>query len=136
MDKLDPIEPPPIYNINRWWNPKELNFLCKLMSAIESIDSITNIEKNLLLLSFCLVMIRISNASFKHQSMSFKDKDGKTNIQTQLFQKDFISMFKEDLHFILHSCQKNPTGKVKIIEGDSMPSISVKPYLFFFINLV
>ena len=70
---VEPAEPPPIYNIRRWWRPEALEFLCALKAGIEAESGEDSAERNLLLVAFCRTLIELSNAAFNHQSMSFKD---------------------------------------------------------------
>jgi hypothetical protein len=115
---VTPYEPPPIHNIRRWWNPEELSFLCKLKSAIDEQYPYSSQTRTLLLVCFCKVVIKLSNAAFNHQSMSFKDKNTK---QLELIQPtpDFSSIFLKELEHILSSAQQNPRVKPQIIQGDS-----------------
>ncbi len=115
--KIIPAEPPPIHNIQRWWNPDELNFLCRLKSAIEELFPESSKTKNLFLVTFCRLVIKLSNAAFNHQSMSF----GKSSDQLQLFEdKDnFESVFFDEFRQVLNSAYQNPSIKPEIIEADS-----------------
>ena len=64
-------DPPPMYKIERWWGPADLEFLCRLRSAIDiATDKV--VQNDLLKIAFCRTLIRLSNAAFNHQSMSFK----------------------------------------------------------------
>jgi len=66
---------PPIHQIGRWWDSDVLQILGRMMGMIHRMGEIYP-EKvtNLLKVAFCRVMIAHSNASFDHQSMSFKQK--------------------------------------------------------------
>ena len=48
---IHPAETPPIYNIDRWWNPGELAFLCKLRAGIEAESENQSPERDLLLMA-------------------------------------------------------------------------------------
>lgn len=74
-DSAPAVDPPPIHNIERWWNVGELNYLCRLKACIIETSDEGSDERDLLLVAFCRVVITLSNAEFNHQSMSFKDVD-------------------------------------------------------------
>lgn len=119
--KVSPVVPPPIHNIERWWSPGALDFLCTLRAAIDKATSPKSPERNLLLISFCRTLISLSNASFNHQSMSFKDAD-------QLpfgLDQDMAGMFAEDVRFVLVGAGENPIGNGKVLLGDSRCSVGV-----------
>ncbi|MFQ5629114.1 MAG: hypothetical protein ACE5I1_10165 [bacterium] len=79
MDSKSLIRPPlpPIHNIERWWGCFELTYLSYLKSAIETILPNKSKSKNLLLVSFSRLLIKLSNAAFNHQSLSFRENNSK-----------------------------------------------------------
>lgn len=110
-----PVSAPPIANIGRWWSPDSVEFLARLRAAIERLTPADAPACDLLLVAFCRTLIGLSNAAFNHQSMSFKDKDSKTencNI-------DKSQLFIKNLSFILEGARQNPLGDVSVICGDS-----------------
>lgn len=113
-----PADPPPIHNVRRWWNPGELNYLCKFKAAVEKLFPGLSKTKNLLLVTFCRMIIELSNAAFNHQSMSFRENNDR---QRQLFkeQDKFNLIFQGELKQVLTSAARNPIVKPKIVEGDS-----------------
>jgi DNA modification methylase len=113
-----PAEPPQIYNIKRWWNPSELNYLCKLKSAIDKLHPGLSKAKNLLLVAFCRLIIELSNAAFNHQSMSFREND---THQLPLFknQDKFNLVFLRALKQVLNSASHNPIVRPEILKCDS-----------------
>lgn len=118
---VKPVQAPPIHNIERWWKPETLRFLCALRYCIESESEKNSPERNLLLVAFCRTLIKLSNASFNHQSMSFKDGN-------QLYipiKMDMNRIFSEDLRFVLDGAKQNPTGKGCVILGDSKKLLKV-----------
>lgn len=106
------ISEPPIYNIERWWSIPARTFLCRLRPAIEKATKQDSQERNLLLVAFCRTLIALSNASFNHQSMSFRENA--TDIPT-----DLIGLFQDNLEHVLAGAQHSPTGAVHIIQGDA-----------------
>ncbi len=67
---------PPLYQINKWWDERSLNALARAIYKIkEKSGTLTENTLNLLKIAFCRTMIEQSNASFGHQSMSFKQEN-------------------------------------------------------------
>lgn len=84
------INPPPIHQIEKWWSSETLKILCRIMAQIQSVER-TDCSKaaDLLKLAFCQVMIKSSNASFNHQSMSFK-RNGDVPVMLSEHQGDVL----------------------------------------------
>jgi hypothetical protein len=112
---VHPVPPPPIHKIERWWSAKTLDFLCLLRSAIDTVTEPDSAERDLLLVAFCRTLIRLSNASFNHQSMSFK-QDGPKQLEIIHNPAD---LFVEDVRFVLVGAGQNPVGSCAVVEGDS-----------------
>jgi hypothetical protein len=112
---IEPVPAPPIHNIERWWNPKAIDFLRLLRAAIPEVTREHSEESTLLLIAFCRSLIELSNVAFNHQSMSFKD-----DRQLALgFDIDMFQVFSEDVRFVLSGACENPAGKGHVIFGDS-----------------
>ncbi|MBI2412198.1 MAG: DNA adenine methylase [Deltaproteobacteria bacterium] len=110
---VEPVSTPPLHNIERWWNPKAINFLRLLQAAVSVATKERTVEHTLLLVAFCRSLIKLSNAAFNHQSMSFRD-------DRQLdFEMDMASVFAEDVRFVLNGANENPVGLAQVICGDS-----------------
>jgi hypothetical protein len=109
---------PPIYNINRWWNPEVLRFLSQLKKSIERFYPRRTPEKDLLLIAFCRTLIKLSNAAFNHQSMSFKSKRS-NQLSLLEHETNFQNTFLAELAFILNTAKDNPPRRCTIILGDS-----------------
>jgi hypothetical protein len=107
--------PPPIHNIERWWSPEALEFLCLLRRAIDQVSSPTSQERDLLLVAFCRTLISVSNASFNHQSMSFKD----AGQAAPPILVDLSESYLGDVRFVLEGAKHNPSGTSTVIMGDS-----------------
>ena len=122
--KAKSVAPPPMHNLQRWWNPKELNFLCKFKAALDENIRINSEIRDLLHVIFCRLVINLSNAAFNHQSMSFKDKS-KSNAskiqQLSLFDMEFqpADIARKEGQAILNAASNNPTGRARVISGDS-----------------
>ena len=112
---IKPAEAPPLHNIERWWSPQALDFLCALKAAIISTTEKDSEVQNLLLVAFCRTLIALSNAAFNHQSMSFKD-EGQTAFDLNI---DMGGMYADDVRFVLNGAVDNPEGNANIILGDA-----------------
>lgn len=112
---IEPVVAPPIFNIDRWWGPEALRFLCLLRAAIEQVTQHDSQVRNLLLVAFCRTLIEQSNAAFNHQSMSFKSEDQ----QGLLFSLDRGASFQADVQFVLDGASENPPGSASVVLGDS-----------------
>ena len=112
---VEPKKAPPIHNVERWWTGEALEFLCALMSGIETESEEHSPERSLLLVAFCRTLIGVSNAAFNHQSMSFRS-GGQLTFQIDT---DLIQVFSKDVDFVLDGARENPRGAVQVVHGDS-----------------
>jgi hypothetical protein len=120
VSKTSPIvDPPAIHNIERWWAPERLRFLCQLKGCIEEICPRSSKKKDLLLISFCRVLIDLSNVAFNHQSMSFKDSCAQKQPTLFSLEPDYPLLFENEAKIILNAALANPEGSANIIQGDS-----------------
>lgn len=110
-----PVEAPPIHNIERWWCPNALEFLCALRAGIEAESIEGSPERDLLLVAFCRTLIGLSNAAFNHQSMSFKD-DQQLHIPLNI---DMRQVFNENVEFVIAGAKKKPDGVGHVVFGDA-----------------
>lgn len=113
------VELPPIKNIDRWWDVYNQGLLAKLKFCIDNIDSQFEYEKNLLLMAFCRILIEVSNASFNHQSMSFKDVKDLDLIELLDVQTKFIEVAERNFELILETAQFNPMREANYVNGDA-----------------
>jgi hypothetical protein len=109
--------PPPIHNISRWWNDTELDFLCRLKACIHEHAPADSEEQDLLRIAFCRVVIKLSNAAFNHQSMSFKNNDTAQSLLD--FTCNHSDLFQEELAFVLAGAADNPITSPYIVMGDA-----------------
>jgi len=113
-----------MHNLQRWWEQEPLEFLCKFKAALDDLSVKESPTRDLLLVVFCRLVIKLSNAAFNHQSMSFKDK-----LKQQSSKRPQPALFdmKPDLAYIagvegqevLDSAANNPSGVGTVICGDS-----------------
>ncbi len=125
-DTSAPMAFPPIHNIERWWNTSELRHLAALKATLERVAEVSSPEKNILLVAFCRQMMRLSNAAFNHQSMSFKQVVEPIP-QTQLFEKpssfshgqDWMQDWMQDVEFVAETArQHTPVQEATVLLGD------------------
>jgi len=110
---------PPLANIDRWWNPAELEFLSELHGALA--DSAEGPARELLKVVFCRTMISLSNAAFNHQSMSFRDRAASEQLDLGLDNpaRRFVDQFLADLWTVANAATDNPRGTVRIERCDA-----------------
>ena len=114
---VDPSPCPPIYRIERWWTQRNLESLRYLKSAIAEVSVDDDQVADLLHIAFCRTLIKLSNAAFNHQSLSFQeDKEG---TQPGLL-SDSEETFLEDAIYIIDTAGLNPIGAGSVIQGDAM----------------
>lgn len=133
-NQQDNVWVPPIHQIEKWWNGPNLSALAKLYHFISQQDSGDCTLADLLRIVFCRVAIETSNASFGHQSMSFK-KTSKHE-QPLLLDEDLInnatariaSLFVECAREIVDGIRmETPLAEGHVYLGDSRELQSVLP---------
>jgi len=106
-------EAPPIHRIERWWSDENLSFLCRLKGAIDGLESARAV-KDLLSIAFCRTLIKLSNAAFNHQSMSFRQDDPEFGSAM-----DQAGVFRSDVAHILAGCTERIRSTPASIRLDS-----------------
>ncbi|MBL4591770.1 MAG: hypothetical protein JKY96_07400 [Phycisphaerales bacterium] len=101
--------PPPIHKIERWWSETSLKFLCEIKGAINTIPLNDEDCRDLLNIAFCRTLIKLSNAAFNHQSMSFKDGNEELDLEI-----DRDAIFTCDLEHVLASAGELISGTANI----------------------
>lgn len=112
-------DPPPIHNIERWWGKQELDFLCKLKASIHTTTDDRTNERDILLVAFCRTLIKLSNAAFNHQSLSFKTKDTNPTLFDSHKEQEHSALFLGELRTILLPMADNPSGEFRVVKGDA-----------------
>lgn len=119
---------PALSNIDRWWSQARLMTLAKVFHAINQLFPTSNQEKDLLLIAFCRLLIRWSNAAFNHPSMSFKHN----GTQQHLFDEEEMMLhgFLDDVNIILQAARENIAGKAQTFLSDSryVKTHTTQPY--------
>lgn len=111
------VEEPPLHNISRWWNADELRFLCRLKASILNTSEEGSDERDLLLIAFCRTAIKLSNAAFNHQSMSFKNTDHTPTLFEM--KRDNADIFRKELAVVLEGAADNPRSQSTVVTGDA-----------------
>lgn len=107
---------PQIHNIERWWGASRLNALARLRAAVKSLP--VGKENDLLLIGFCNTLIKVSNASFNHQSVSFRDVPQIQLLYTEQ-EQEVLDSFSRDVKKIIESAETPLNGKVRVVEVDA-----------------
>ncbi|MBE3559713.1 MAG: SAM-dependent methyltransferase [Ktedonobacteraceae bacterium] len=106
---------PPLYQIEKWWDRETLFALAHVINGINELTGrIPETVSNLLKIAFCRTMIERSNASFGHQSMSFK-KSGQ------------LSLFLTERDLVVESWERS----VSFIAEAAVSPITREPRIFF-----
>lgn len=119
---------PPIHHIDRWWTPERLRVLAGLFHSLQHAHCPNMPAVDLALLAFCRVMIDWSNATFNHQSMSFKTS------APALFgaqeQNLILDAFLAAAQHIIASARPPLPGVIGVQQGDSryIGNIVAGPY--------
>ena len=118
-ETLVPAPVPSIHRIERWWPEKVIRFLSRLKAAIVA-STANGAVRDLLHVAFCRTLIKLSNAAFNHQSMSFKDPARTPCLQGRLqMDLDASTLFLNDLEFVLHGARESPLGVATVVQDDS-----------------
>lgn len=113
ISSYTPYEYPSIYNIERWWGAKQLDFLARLKSAIWSIEN--EAVRDLQKIAFCRALISLSNAAFNHVSTSFKDSKEDSYFDDSMGKQ----LYKSACDMIAGTAKVQPVAGTRIINADS-----------------
>jgi hypothetical protein len=99
---------PSLSNIERWWRPDVLTFLLRLKAAIDA--PFLAGAATLLRVAFCRTMMKLSNAAFNHQSMSFRapaDTADEAHVM--------VAQFLADVAHVADAAADNPLGVTEYV---------------------
>ncbi len=105
-------ECPALSNIERWWSAEALLFLRRLKAAIDVHEDAT-----LLKIAFCRTVMKLSNAAFNHQSMSFRGAPPAAAA-------DAADVFLAEARHVAESASDNPTGTAEYLHGDARAGLA------------
>jgi hypothetical protein len=120
-------ECPPLSNIERWWRPAALTFLRRLKAALDAREAGERMPvgtATLLRVAFCRTMMKLSNAAFNHQSMSFRPdvsgNDARISLaDEQLEVTTFAAQFLSDVGQVAAGAADNPAGAAEYVLADA-----------------
>lgn len=72
---------PPLHNIEKWWDERTLAALSR---AFAELSGKRGKARDLAALAFCRALVDAGNVSFRHQSMSFRERAGAADVATLL----------------------------------------------------
>lgn len=98
---------PALSNIERWWRPAALTFLLRLKAAIDAHEAG---DATLLRVAFCRTLMKLSNAAFNHQSMSFR-APAETADETHVM----VAQFLADVAHVADAAADNPLGVTEYV---------------------
>lgn len=107
---------PPIFNIERWWSSVNLASLKRLRAALD--EQSGHPIHDLMLVAFCRTLIGTSNASFNHQSMSFKPQ-GATLPLWESQGDCVLERFSQEFKHTLDTARTRLRGEVSVERTDS-----------------
>jgi hypothetical protein len=111
-------ERPALSNIERWWRPAALTFLLRLKAAIDTHEAD---DATLLKVAFCRTMMKLSNAAFNHQSMSFKAPGpAVTADETDALAGQFLA----DVSHVVEAATDDPPGTAEYILCNARESVA------------
>jgi hypothetical protein len=111
----DSCAPPPIRDIQRWWDAESLAWLTTMRHAIKTGgEAIPQASLDLVLIAFAQCVIEFSNASYHHPSLSFRESR-----QLALDLQDRYARFLQHLYEIAQDAKQNPPLQPEVIEADA-----------------
>lgn len=127
---LDEVWTPDIHQIEKWWNEDVLHILGHILHIIHS-NTYKYSKKvlDLLHMAFCRVMITHSNASFNHQSMSFRKQ-----LNHSMFNRavdDMRMTWEATVHDIYRSAQSPIHAAPKAVLCDARQLSTLLPHNYY-----
>jgi hypothetical protein len=108
-------EPPPIRDIQRWWDAESLAWLTTMRTAIHATQAtVAQASADLVWVAFAQCIIEFSNASYHHPSLSFRESR-----QLALDMQSHDQRFLEYLHETARDAHSNPYLEPCVIEADA-----------------
>jgi SAM-dependent methyltransferase len=108
-----PMFLPSIHHVERWWTRGVLHALGRAAAEAEASDE-GNRGRDLASLALCRALIETANVSFGHQSMSFREPDGKKT------GRDVAAALERALDDLLEPASAHlPRSKRTVVLGDS-----------------
>ena len=95
---------PPIYNIHRWWNPSQADFLARLKTAIKHVAD--KEVSQLLTIAFCRILIEFSNAAFNHIASCIRGKNFNKVFQFRFIVNIVTLSYMRNIILMKQCCKK------------------------------
>ena len=114
VSDIPPCDYPPMYNLERWWHSRQLNYLARIKAAI--MDEKNSQVLDLLKIIFCRMVISLSNAAFNHVSTSFDDSGDSFDF----IDEDGNDLFMSFCEMLANTIIEQPKAKVIVEQRDSM----------------
>jgi len=120
---------PPMRNIERWWTPQRLITIAHLFNAIRTLCGGEPAEvKDLLLVAFCQVLARWSNAGYHHPSVTFRA------VEPSLFPCEEARLIGDDfldcVSKVCASALQELQGHVEVFHDDARTLDSLKGCIY------
>ena len=110
-------ERPALSNIERWWRPAALTFLLRLKAAIDAHEAG---DATLLKVAFCRTMMKLSNAAFNHQSMSFAAPGAVLVLDDT---DALVAQFLADVGHVVEAAADDPPGTAEYVLCNARESV-------------
>jgi len=110
---------PPLKDIQKWWDERDLRSLAGLLAAIKRI-AVAKPARDLLFSAFCRVAIETAAVSFGHQSMSFKARETGSLVVDIHEPSAIKALFRRRLKEVLAAAESPLDGGLaRAVSGDS-----------------
>ncbi len=107
---------PPISHIERWWSFDTREALAKIRRALELELPAESAARDLLLVAFCRLVIEWSNATFNHQSISFRKNPAAT---ARAEPRVAPARLSEIVRELCAAATEPLRGRVRVVNADS-----------------
>jgi DNA modification methylase len=121
----EPVWTPPLHQIEKWWDAPTLTTLSHLMQAIHNRTDDAPGVTDLLKIAFCRVMITHSNASFHHQSMSFKPPDHELRLTRTT--AELLAAWHAAIDEIHAAARSSIVRQPRVLHGDARQLTTLLP---------
>lgn len=125
----EPAWMPPLHQIEKWWDETTLHWLSHLMQAVQQLKTSSGKTLDLLKIAFCRVMISHSNASFNHQSMSFKPQQPGLGLQRST--AELMAAWDAAIADIAQAAQRVMHSQPRVLLADARQLATMLPHNYY-----
>lgn len=111
---------PKIHNLERWWNPKPLEYLRRIKGALATLSG-SDAARNLMRVALCRTIIETASVTRAHQSLSFTPEGSQHGIPFEW------NHYSDAISVVLASALENPAGRCSVLLGDARKLSRLKP---------